>query len=40
VPELVREGMTFTLASDISEVLEAALAVEGAPAEAEDQAAA
>jgi ATP-dependent Lon protease len=40
VPELVREGMTFTLASDISEVLEAALAVDGAPAEAEDQAAA
>jgi ATP-dependent Lon protease len=40
VPELVREGMTFTLASDISEVLEAALAVDGASAEAPDQAAA
>jgi ATP-dependent Lon protease len=40
VPELVREGMTFTLASDISEVLEAALAVDGASAEGQVQAAA
>jgi ATP-dependent Lon protease len=40
VPELVREGMTFTLASDISEVLEAALAVDGASAEGQIQAAA
>ncbi len=40
VPELVREGMTFTLASDIGEVLEAALAVDGASVEAPDQAAA
>ena len=34
VPEAVREQMTFHLATDITEVLEAALAADGADADA------